>query len=339
MGTIPEIVVIFAAFGGFVLAAYLHHKKEKPEPMVCPLRGDCKSVIKSEYSSFFGVPVEWLGLSYYAVIAVSYGIFLAWPTLLIPAVVFIILSLSTVAILFSAYLTFIQIGLLKQICTWCLVSAGLTAIIFAAAIWGADFSFISLLQQFRPALVIVHLVGVALGVGGATFANVFFFKFLNDSRITHRESDTLNTISQVIWFGLALLVISGIGLYLNDPGRLNESSKFLTKTVVVGVIIVNGAFLNLKVAPHLVKITFGDDPHKTPEEELHKERRIAFALGAVSFVSWYSALVLGALPSVPLSFPALLGIYATLLAGAAASSQIVERYFSKRPTKLTHGGD
>lgn len=338
MGIIPEILVIFAAFGGFILAAYLHHKKLSPEPMVCPLKGDCSTVIRSEYSSFFGVPVEWLGMAYYAVIAISYGVFLSWPELNTPIVVFAVLSLSTAAVLFSAYLTFIQIGFLKQICTWCLMSAGISAVIFAAAIWGADFSFISLLQQFKPALVIVHLTGLAMGVGGATFANVFFFKFLKDLKISQREADVLNTISQVIWFGLALLVISGIGLYLNDPERLNESSKFLTRMVVVSVMIVNGAFLNLKVTPHLIHISFGDDPHKNPEEELRRERKIAFSLGGISLVSWYSALILGALESIPLSFPKLLSIYILLLIGVVIGSQIMERLYGKQLMPTNGGG-
>ena len=74
---IDVISIIFFAFFGFLLAYYLHHKKvEKAEVFVCPLRGSCSEVIESRYSKFFGVPVELLGMIYYAVIAVGYGLLL-----------------------------------------------------------------------------------------------------------------------------------------------------------------------------------------------------------------------------------------------------------------------
>lgn len=331
MPFLPEIIIIFCAFAGFLLAAYLHHKKAKPqEAFVCPLKGNCAEVIHSEFSSFFGIPVEWLGMTYYLAIALMYGLFLGLPLLLTPATLFVSIALSTAAFLFSAYLTFIQLFSLKQICTWCLTSAGLSTIIFFTSVFGSDLAFISMLDSVRPVITILHLVGIAVGLGGATVTDVFFFKFLKDRRISHEEAAILHTISQVIWFALALIVLSGAGLYLSDMEYYNQSSKFMMKMLVVSVLILNGAFLNLKITPHLVHISFGDDPRKTPEQELQRERRIAFALGAVSFVSWYSALILGALRSVPLSLPILALVYAGLLVVAIAGSQVMERRLGKQ---------
>lgn len=327
----PEIVIIFGAFAGFVLAAYLHHKKLKPqEKFVCPLRGDCAAVIHSEFSHFLGVPVEWMGMAYYLAIAVMYGLFLAVPLLSTPATLFVSIGLSTIAWLFSAYLTFIQLVYLKQICTWCLTSAGLSTVIFVASLFGSQFEFLAVLDVARPAVIILHLIGVAIGVGGATFTDVFFFKFLRDLRISRDEATVLRTISQVIWFALALIIVSGLGLYLSDMETYNQSSKFLTKMIVVAVLVVNGAFLNLKITLQLIHISFGDDPMKSPKEELRRERRVAFALGGVSVVSWYAALILGAWRSLPWSMPTLLGVYALLVAGAIVGSQIMERQLGKR---------
>lgn len=331
MAFLPEILIIFCAFAGFLLAAYLHHKKVKPqETFVCPLHGDCVAVIHSEFSHFFGIPVEWLGMTYYLAIAVMYGLFLALPLLLTPATLFLSIGISGAAFLFSVYLTFIQLVYLKQICTWCLTSAGLSTVIFFTSLFGSNFEFLGLLDTMRPAILILHLIGIAIGLGGATFTDVFFFKFLRDLKISRGEAAILRTISQVIWFGLALLILSGVGLYLGDAATYNQSSKFLMKMIVVAVLVVNGAFLNLKITPHLIHISFGDDPMKTPKEELQRERKIAFALGAVSFVSWYSALILGALRSVPWSLPTLLTIYIALLAVAITGSQVMERQLGKR---------
>lgn len=324
-----HIILIFAAFGGFLLSFYIRHKKRSHEKMTCPLDSDCDAVIYSEYSRFFGIPVEILGLLYYGLVAVSYALFLVIPALASPLVVFSVLALTTAAFLFSLYLTFIQAFALKQWCAWCLMSAGLCTIIFATVLGVSEFGFVSLLGRYHELILIGHFLGVALGLGGATITDIFFFKFLKDFRISEWEADVMHTFSQVIWFALALLVLTGLGLYLHEAEELNQSAKFLVKMIVVAIIIVNGAFLNLLVAPQLVKISFGEK-HKQRPGELHRERRIAFALGAISIVSWYSAFILGMLRELPLEFSSLLLIYLFILGGAIAASQFMERFFIKQ---------
>jgi uncharacterized membrane protein len=329
MSTLWHIILIFAAFGGFLLAFYIRHKKQARETMVCPLHSDCDAVIYSEYSRFLGIPVEILGLFYYGLVAVGYALFLTLPALASPLVVFSVLALTTAAFLFSLYLTFIQAFLLKQWCAWCLASAGLCAVIFATALSISEFGFVSLLDRYRGLVLAGHFLGVALGLGGATITDIFFFKFLKDFRISEWEAEVMHTLSQVIWFALALLVLSGFGLYLPETERLNQSAKFLVKMIAVAVLIVNGSFLNLLVAPKLVKISFGER-HRHEAGELHHIRKLAFALGAVSLVSWYSAFILGMLRASPLEFLPLLLIYLFLLGGAIIGSQVMERSLSKR---------
>ena len=99
--------------------------------------------------------------------------------------------------------------------------------------------------------------------------------------------------------------------------------------IVVGVIILNGAFLNLLISPRLVHISFGKrHPHEPGE--LHHLRKLAFALGAVSIVSWYSAFILGALRRLSFSFIELLSAYLVIVALAVIGSQITERRFAKK---------
>lgn len=329
MDSVWRIILIFAAFGGFLLAFYIRHKKSSHEKMICPLDSDCDAVIYSEYSRFFGIPVEILGLLYYGLVAVSYALFLVIPAFASPLVVFSVLAFTTTAFLFSLYLTFIQAFALKQWCAWCLMSAGLCAIIFATALGVSEFGFVSLLGRYHELILIGHFLGVALGLGGATITDIFFFKFLKDFRISEQEAGVMHTLSQMIWFALALLVLTGLGLYLPEAEELNQSAKSLVKMIVVAVIIINGAFLNLFVAPKLVKISFREKrEHRSGE--LHYERKIAFALGAVSMVSWYSAFILGMLRQIPLDFSSLFLIYLLLLGVAIVASQFMERFFVKR---------
>ena len=297
--------------------------------MICLVGSDCDTVIQSEYSRFFGMPLELLGLIYYALIGISYGIFLAVPSFNFPLLVFSILIFSIAAFLFSLYLTFIQAFVLHRWCTWCLISAGFSAIIFIFALVGSEFGLITLLSQHHEIILIFHAISTAVGLGSATVADVLFFKFLKDFKISEWEAGVLKILSQVIWFALAVIVISGVGLYFPEMAELNQAPKFLVKVIVVLVIIINGAFLNLLVTPQLVKISFGKK-HDHEVGELHHIRKIAFALGAISIISWYSAFILGSLRSLTINFAPLLLIYFLLLIGGVIASRIFEYSFIKK---------
>jgi uncharacterized membrane protein len=317
-----QLVVVLASVGGFWLAAHVWKTKQKKQPMVCPLHANCDTVVHSEFSKFLGLPVEWLGMAYYGLVAAGYVIFgwmLSGGYGVYP---YGLLILSTGAFLFSVYLTFIQIFNLRQYCSWCLLSAALSTIIFLAALAGWQQEVVPVLGQFKLPFLMMHLLGVALGLGGAIIADVFFFRFLKDFRISHEEAATLNVLSQVVWLALALIVVSGVGLYLPQAEVLNESGKFLMKMGMVGILIVNGSLLNLLIAPKLVHISFAEPHHHLPGE-LGRMRRLAFALGAVSFVSWIGAFLTAMLPRET-SGTLIALTYGAILISAVTMSQIVE---------------
>ena len=126
-----DVIIIFLAFVGYLIAAYIrHHKKNSKERLVCPLKANCDEVIHSDYSKFLGFSVEILGMSYYGFVAVAYGLFVIFPITTISPIVFIVHSISAVAFLFSIYLTLVQAFAIKNWCTWCLISASISASIF-----------------------------------------------------------------------------------------------------------------------------------------------------------------------------------------------------------------
>lgn len=130
--TSAYVLIIFLAFGGFLIARYIrHHKKNVQEALVCPLKANCDTVIHSDYSQIFGIPVEILGMVYYCFVAVSYGAIVIFPFLGLPLIASGLMLASVFAFVFSIYLTFVQAFILKNWCTWCLISAVICAAIFA----------------------------------------------------------------------------------------------------------------------------------------------------------------------------------------------------------------
>ena len=180
---------------------------------------------------------------------------------------------------------------------------------------------ISFAQNYHPFIVGAHLFGVVLGFGGALIGDTLFFKFLRDLRIEEKEVGVLKIMSKIVWVGLFIIVLSGVFLFLSNIDRYSQSVKFLTKMIVVGIIVLNGLVLNLVVTPRLTSINFG-------ESKASGIRSLAFACGAVSATSWWTAFILGLMGRSPWPFHILFSIYLFILAGAILGSQVLEKLIS-----------
>ncbi|OGM97055.1 MAG: hypothetical protein A3B86_02895 [Candidatus Yanofskybacteria bacterium RIFCSPHIGHO2_02_FULL_38_22b] len=138
------VIIILLAFVGFLIASYIrHHKKNIKEALICPLRANCDTVIHSDYSKFFGFSVENLGMFYYGFIALTYGLAIIFPSLYSSFVAYGLLVATILAFMFSIYLTLVQAFILKNWCTWCIISALICLTIFSIAI--SDSSVLGLL--------------------------------------------------------------------------------------------------------------------------------------------------------------------------------------------------
>ena len=325
-----HLLIIAFALVGLFIAHYIHKKKldqEKPK-LICPRRFHCADVITSKYSKILGIGIEKVGLVYYALIGLVYAYTLIADVHSL--VLFGLLVLSAGAALFSVYLVLIQGFVLRKWCVWCLGSTIVSLSIFVFTILGFDmFAFFESLGIYRKAFLLIHSVGFVLGLGGATITDILFFRFLKDRVISQHEAEVMDTLSQVIWIGLGLLILSGVALYLPEMARLNESSKFMVKALVVGIILINGVLLNLIVAPKIVSISFrGKDlDHKNEPRHL---RKLAHVFGAISIVSWYTAFILGSFRSLPFNFQQIFGVYLAAVLIAVIGSLIHERRFENQ---------
>lgn len=110
-------LLALVALVGVLLSAYLTWTHLWGVPPVCVGGGGgCEAVQTSRYSEILGLPVAALGLIAYAVLllsAVSSG----------ERAVFLGLFVALVGVLFSAYLTYLELFVIGAVCQWCVASA------------------------------------------------------------------------------------------------------------------------------------------------------------------------------------------------------------------------
>ena len=322
-----SVFTIFVAAGGFLLSSYILYVKHSDKPMVCPTGSNCDTVIYSEYSKFFGIPLEYLGMLYYGILIATYTTLITSPGLLPQLVIYTILLFTSAAFLFSLYLTFIQAFVLKQWCMWCILSGIFSTTIFIVSL-GSFPSGTAFLLKIQPGLFITNLSAFALGIGAATVAGVLFFRFLKDHAISSRETNILKAVSEVIWFSIAILMLTEFALYIPEAATLNLSSQFLAKIFAIIVITVTGVIINLIILPRLIAVPFGNKKSNAPPDFI-RLRKITYVVGAIALGSWYFAFALGVLPELSIKFSSLITAYALLLLVSVMISLGVEREISR----------
>lgn len=127
-------ISILSAFIGWVDSSYLTWVKWTNSAVAClPNLGNCNVVISSRFSQIFGVPIAFLGGVAYLLILIllllgKEGHRFNQPFLMA------VFGLSLVGVLFSAYLTYIEIAVLKAICPYCVLSALAIMLVFVCTL-------------------------------------------------------------------------------------------------------------------------------------------------------------------------------------------------------------
>lgn len=130
------IIIFILGMCGFMVAIHIRNHKVKNMPLVCMAGFDCHTVVHSDYSRFFGIPVEILGMVYYVSISFIYLLlfFVSVPQAMLADLSILLTAVSLGAFLFSIYLIAVQIFILKKGCSWCFVSAFISILIFILTI-------------------------------------------------------------------------------------------------------------------------------------------------------------------------------------------------------------
>jgi len=122
------------SLAGIFLSTYLYlYKTGQIGTLACGT-GSCEFVQFSSWSSFLGLEVSVIGIGGYLIL---FGLSLAtlqwpaeergWPSLAL-------LLLALGGVLFSAYLTAIELFVLHAICRWCVGSAVIVVLLFTVAL-------------------------------------------------------------------------------------------------------------------------------------------------------------------------------------------------------------
>lgn len=132
-GWVYWLVPALALLGLFI-SAYLTIVELGQTAAVCGPVGDCNAVQSSSYATIGPIPVALLGLFFYLAVA---GLWLALPRLKVvqqrPAAG-VLLAATTLGIIFSVYLTSVEIFILEAVCAWCITSAVISALLFLVVV-------------------------------------------------------------------------------------------------------------------------------------------------------------------------------------------------------------
>ena len=125
---------LLAALGS-IDALYLTWIRVSDAKAACGSLGDCEAVNTSIYSEIIGIPVAMLGLAMYVLIVVLVWLEARRPELT-EWVQLAVFGLALVGLIFSGWLTYVEIEILQAICPYCVISAVLIGAIFALSVIG-----------------------------------------------------------------------------------------------------------------------------------------------------------------------------------------------------------
>lgn len=163
-------------------------------------------------------------------------------------------------------------------------------------------------MSWQILLTFFHIIGTVLGVGGATFAEIFYCKAMKDGHVDPLEGDFLKATYRLLRIGMVLLILSGFGFFalyrINGYGELLYDPRFLAKVTLIAIIFFNALLLQTK--------------------------KIPFWLGSsLSFTSWYAALVLGAWRSIDASYLSIMASYAGAVIAVALILHVIRKLYLK----------
>lgn len=129
---IALIVIAGLAVVGIADALYLSIASSTMQPVGCSLLEGCKSVLSSSWSRIFGISTAVYGVSYYTVSAILASAYWYWRDQAVMMALFVIVTLGLLA---SVWFVYLQFFVINALCEYCLVSAGITMIIWGVTTW------------------------------------------------------------------------------------------------------------------------------------------------------------------------------------------------------------
>lgn len=125
------IVFLAGGFLGFIDSSYLsvlHYKNIIPP---CSVLGECETVLTSRYAVIGGVPVSLFGIVYYLALTVLSVLYFDTKR---SKFMIVAMGMSVLGFVFTLWLFFLQVFVIKAFCEYCLFSAVITTTLFAGSL-------------------------------------------------------------------------------------------------------------------------------------------------------------------------------------------------------------
>jgi uncharacterized membrane protein len=128
------MIVAALALAGIFISLYLTlYKLGVIAELSCSV-GSCETVNLSKWSRFLGLPVAAWGLLFYLDVFVIAVLGTLPRFEYQPAFSLIIVAQAVVGVLFSAWLTYLELAVIHAICVWCVTSAVVVTLILVVAV-------------------------------------------------------------------------------------------------------------------------------------------------------------------------------------------------------------
>lgn len=128
-------LVCLLALAGMGAAGYLTWAHLADQSVVCGQSLGCDIVQQSVYSELGGIPIALFGLLAYAVLFALTLLRGRLPEDLDAHIPLAVFGISLIGVLYSAYLTYLEIYVIYAICRWCVSSAVIITLIFLLSLF------------------------------------------------------------------------------------------------------------------------------------------------------------------------------------------------------------
>jgi uncharacterized membrane protein len=131
--TVPAYSILVLSAIGIAVALYVAHGSYTGQTLWCPIIDGCNAVVNSPYSRVFGVPMSYFGFIYYLYMF-ALAIRLAFEPFS-KSLRFRVILYSAMGAISSAYFMYLQLRFIREMCTYCLISAVASLLLLLAALW------------------------------------------------------------------------------------------------------------------------------------------------------------------------------------------------------------
>lgn len=133
-------------------------------------------------------------------------------------------------------------------------------------------------------LLFSHFVGIIIGLGAVTVIDVMGFFSRRNVKKTQDTIYAHHTTKPLIWIGTIIVLVTWILILFSKNFNIGFVESL--KTILLGIMILNGSFLSFVISPEL-------DKRIGVKKLLPQKLQIKVAISLViSFLSWWSFVLL-----------------------------------------------